>query len=769
MARIIVALGAAYLTALAYVFPLQGIDGKPAIAAGAPHPLVGRYCMSCHDAEEHVAGLSFADMSLDNIGRNAATWEKVLRKVGAGVMPPLNSPRPDAAELTAFISEVSSKLDQNAAPLPPPTLRRLNRTEYANAIRDLIGLEIAAEDYLPPDSATAGFDNIAHVQSSSPALIQSYIDAGMKISRIATGDPHLELSRAVYRAPGKLRQGAHIEGLPLGTRGGMRAQHFFPVDGVYEIAVRSAVGGFIAGRRAQAPMPDIDLRVDGKRVALGDEAKVRLKMAAGQRVITAALVDKVDGAGVNDLFSKYLVKGLITDISVNGPVAAPTSGNSAQRRSIFTCQPRTVSEERPCARTILARLGSRAFRRPLDAQGEEIGLIMRFYDEGRRAGGFEQGVRSGLAYILVDPRFIYRFEQPGAQVTGVDLASRLSFFLWSSIPDRELLDLGASGELNKPRVLEAQVTRMLGDPKAKALVDNFAAQWLHLRDLRSAERESADFDDNLRLAFETETKSLFRYMMDQNRSIIDLIDADYTFLNERLARHYGIKGVRGDYFRKVDLPKDSVRRGLLGQGSILTVTSVANRTSPVIRGAWVLENILGVKPPPPPPGVETNLDVNVDVTSLRQRLAIHRENKTCASCHNMMDPIGLALENYDLTGRWRATDGKFKVDASGVMADGTSINGPQDLRAAILNRQDAFVHTFIEKLMTFALGRELTYADMPEVRRISVAAKDDGNRLRSIVKTIVESPQFSAGPTRAADPKRTVARGVARGKEGTVG
>jgi hypothetical protein len=738
------AAGAAYLAILGVAFPVQGDEA--AMAENAPHPMIGKYCMSCHDSEERVAGLSFEGMDFSHPSKNAATWEMVVRKISAGAMPPLNNPRPDSAELTAFLGELTGKLDAQPAPLPPTNLRRLNRTEYANAVRDLIGLEINPADYLPPDAATGGFDNISSVLTTSPALVQGYLNAGHKISSIATGNNALELTRTVYNAPAKLVQTKHLEGLPLGTRGGMRVDHFFPVDGTYEISVASGTGGFIAGRRAPAPMPAIDLTIDGRRVALGKGNKIRVKLGAGRRTITAALLDQVAGAGVNDLYANYLTKGLVLNVAINGPFAMQGPGRSAPRATIFTCRPKTWMEEKPCARSILTRLGSLAFRRPLKPMGGEVEAIMKLYDQGRAQGSFEDGVRAGLSYILVDPRFIYRFEQPAAKdnfaISDLDLASRLSFFLWSSIPDKQLLDLAGAGKLSDPAVLEQQVNRMLADPRAESLIDNFATQWLHLRELRSAQRESATFDDNLRAAFENETKGLFRYVMQQNRPIRDLLDADYTFVNERLARHYGIDGVRGDYFRKVSLPKDSVRRGLLGQGAILTVTSVANRTSPVIRGAWVLENILGVKPPPPPPGVETNLDANAEATSLRQRLAVHRENKVCASCHNLMDPIGLAMENYDLIGQWRTMDGAFPVDASGVMSDGTKINGPRDLRNAILARSDAFTHTFIEKLMTFAIGRELGFADMPEVRRIARKSADDGDRFQTILRGIVSSRQF---------------------------
>jgi hypothetical protein len=738
---LVLAGAAAFLAGLAVVFPVHGDLAGAAlkVAANAPHPLIGKYCMSCHDSEEHVANLAFDKLSLQRVRANPEVWEKVARKLNAGLMPPTGNPRPPADEIKGFLKDLTARLDV-AAPAPAPvTLRRLNRTEYGNVIRDLLGLQIDPTTLLPPDAASGGFDNIADVLSTSPALIQAYLDVGMRLSHLALGDLSMEPERRVYRAPVGLNHETQLEGLPLGTRGGLRVAHYFPLDAQYEISVDSGAGisGFL--RRGPGPMPQVDLTVDGRNIPLNPQGPTRITVRAGLRPVTAALVDPVNAVGVNELYAVYPHKGAVFNIVVNGPFRATGLGNTPSRRKILLCQPRTPAEEQPCARRIVANLATHAFRAPLGADSAEVSSIMRFYEAGRAKGGFESGVQYALAYILMDPRFLYRFQRD----PDIDLASRLSFFLWSSIPDDELLRLAAEHRLSNRQELEHQVVRMLADPKASGLVDNFAAQWLRLRELASAQPQSRDFDDNLREAFEREAKLVFASVVNENRSVIDLLDANYTFVNERLAHHYGIEGVTGDYFRRVTLPENSPRRGLLGKGSVLTVTSVSNRTSPVIRGAWVLENLLGTPPSPPPPGVENKLDAAAAVpTTLRARLAMHRANKVCATCHNMMDPIGLALENYDQVGKWRTLDNGLPIDASGVMVDGTRINGEADLRKAILSRSDAFVATMIEKLMTFALGRHVTYGDMPAVRRIARDASAGGERFRDIVLGIVNSEPF---------------------------
>ena len=760
---VVLGLATAFLAGLPLIFPprTELSARAPSTAAHAPHPLIGKYCMSCHDDVEHAANLAFDGLDFGRVAASAEIWEKVRRKVESGVMPPAGNPRPSKAEAADFIQALTQRLDATTPAPAPVVLRRLNRTEYANVIRDLLGLRIDAATLLPPDAASRGFDNIAAVLSTSPALIQGYLDAGMKISRLAVGDLSTEAGRTVYRAPRALNQETQLEGLPLGTRGGLRVEHFFPLDAEYEISVEAGPGASGFMRRAPGPMPQVDLTVDGRSVPLSHDGSTRdtptvhgparIKVAAGSRVVTAALVDPSTAAGVNDLYAVFPRKGAIFNVVVNGPLQPTGPGNTASRQKVFGCRPVTPADEPRCARENVTRLASRAFRMPLAADGEDVTRILRFYDAGRAKGGFEAGMQGALAYILMDPRFLYRFErEPEAlqagqafRISDVDLASRLSFFIWSSMPDEELMQAAAEQRLGKPGEIERQVKRMLADPKAGALVDNFAAQWLHLRQLASAQPEGREFDDNLRQAFEQEAKLMFASVMNEDRSVLELLDADYTFVNERLARHYGISGVVGDQFRRVSLPKDSPRRGLLGKGAVLTVTSVANRTSPVIRGAWILENVLGIPPSPPPPGVENNLDAAAaKPTTLRVRLAQHRVNKVCASCHNVMDPIGLALENYDNIGKWRTLDNGLPIDASGVMVDGTRLEGPADLRKAILSRSDAFVETLIEKLMTFGLGRHVTYADMPAIRRIAREAGSNEEHFSALILGIALSEPF---------------------------
>ncbi|MEP7247561.1 MAG: DUF1592 domain-containing protein, partial [Gammaproteobacteria bacterium] len=572
---VVLGLATAFLASLSLLFParIETSTRALAMAAHAPHPLIGKYCMSCHDAEEHEANLAFEGLDFNRVGANAETWEKVRRKLDSGVMPPVGNPRPSKAEAKDFIETLTQRLDATTPTPAPVMLRRLNRTEYANVIRDLLGLRIDAAALLPPDASSKGFDNISAVLSTSPALIQGYLDAGMKISRLAVGDLSTEAARTVYRAPAALNQETQLEGLPLGTRGGIRVSHFFPLDAEYEISVEAGPGASGFMRRAPGPMPQVDLTVDGRAVPVNRNGPlrdtpmlngpVRMKVAAGSRTITAALVDPSTAAGVNDLYTVFPRKGAIFKVVVNGPFAPTGPGNTASREKVFVCRPHTPADEPRCARENVTRLASLAFRTPLSAGSPEVDRIMGFYDAGRARGGFEAGIERALAYILMDPRVLYRFERepqalkPGQafRASDIDLAARLSFFIWSSMPDEELLQVAAGQRLSQPGEIERQVNRMLADPKASALVDNFAAQWLHLRQLASAQPQGREFDDNLRQAFDQEAKLMFGTVMREDRSVIELLDADYTFVNERLARHYGIEGVVGDHFRKVILPK----------------------------------------------------------------------------------------------------------------------------------------------------------------------------------------------------------------------
>lgn len=758
------------LVGLAYLFPVKaGFDAgadHSALMAKAPDPLIGKYCMSCHDSVERTAGLAFDEMSLAHAEKNGEAWEAVVRRLTSGMMPPAGSPRPTDAENRKLIGLITASLDTGAPPPAPTVLRRLTRTEFGNVVRDLLGVNVDVTTLLPPDPSSKGFDNIGEILTTSPALVQSYLNAGIKISKLAVGDPDMTSSRRVIMAPTGLNHEGYIEGLPLGTRGGIRAPVLFPVEGDYEIEVRSGPGFSLYKKFGPGKMPQVDMTVAGRSFKLDKDGKARVHVRAGEYPVTAALRDPDIGPGVDDIFAQYNVKGAIMEIAVNGPFNVKGVGKTESRDRIFTCYPSRPMEERTCARSIVARLAGKAFRRPLAEQSGEVVSLMRYYDEGRKIGNFETGIQRAIAYILVDPRFLYKFEyepadaSPGSiyNVSPIELASRLSFFIWSSIPDDELMAAATSGDLAQPGELRRQVRRMIADPRADALVDNFASQWFHLQQLASAERDSKDFDDNLRFAMEQETKLLFEHIMRGNRPITELLDADYTYLNDRLARHYGIDGVKGGYFRRVSLPDNSPRRGLLGQASILTITSVANRTSPVIRGAWVLENILGVPPSPPPPGVETNLDENLQApASLRERLRQHRENPACASCHNMMDPIGLALENFDQTGKWRTLDGPFPIDASGRLVDGTVLKGSVDLRDAMRMRADSFASNAVTKMMTYALGRPVTHHEMPAVRNVLDGTRAQDWRFVDLVLGVVESQPFLTRTKPAAVSPREIA------------
>jgi hypothetical protein len=726
-------------------------------------------------------------LDIARVAQNAETWEKVVLKIKTGMMPPSGAPRPDRVVLDAFASDVEARLDRAAVPganLATPALHRLNRTEYANAVRDLLALDVNVATLLPPDDSSEGFDNIAEALSVSPSLIQGYVSAAMKISRQAVGDRTLAPYQVTYSAPGQLAQDRHIDGLPLGTRGGMLIRHTFPLDAEYEFSV---TGGAQGGGLGAA----IDVTIDGEKAAIKTTPRnFRLPLAAGPHAIGVALVDSQRGAGVDEIYSDFRTNAAFTQpggvntVTITGPFNPTGVGDTPSRRRIFVCQPErgkgapATNNDLACVRQILATLARRAYRG--NVSDPEIDTLMTFYQQGRaergtgapapsergtgapapseRGGGapatnVDDGIQQALARILVAPRFIYRTEEqpanvaPGAiyRVSDVELASRLSFFLWSSIPDDELLNVATKGRLRDPKEVERQVRRMLADPRSDALITNFAGQWLFLRDLANVQTDAKNFDDNLRQAFRRETEMFFGAIVREDRSLLDLIDADFTFVDERLARHYGIPDVRGSYFRRISLDGSSPRRGLLGQGSMLTVTSVSTRTSPVSRGKWILENLLGTPPPVPPPGVETNLDQDAKATkpvTLRGRLELHRANPVCASCHKIMDPMGFALENFDLVGTWRTLDSGAPIDTSGQLADGTPLRGVADLRQALLGRSDAVMKTVTAKLLTYALGRPVDYADMPTVRAIVRRAAANDNRFSSVLLGIVESDPF---------------------------
>jgi Protein of unknown function (DUF1592)/Protein of unknown function (DUF1588)/Protein of unknown function (DUF1587)/Protein of unknown function (DUF1585)/Protein of unknown function (DUF1595)/Planctomycete cytochrome C len=723
---------------MTFVFPVM-VVAAPDVSA-----TLDRYCTGCHNPEDWAGGLDLTSLDPMHVGGDAASWEKVVRKLQSGMMPPPGKTRPARTDAASVASTLAVRLDSLSRPAATaPVLHRLNRAEYANAIRDLFGMPLDVAGLLPPDDASEGFDNVASGLGLSPALIQGYTNAAIKISRAALGDMSASETTVVFQTPDKLAQDQHLEGMPLGSRGGVRIEYDFPLDGEYRFSVRA---GYALAKGSSV----IDVALDGRHIDLQNLRDFRLPVTAGIHVLTAAIFDTKRPAGVNDIYSVFKVDGGVDSVEIAGPFNASGPGDTASRRRVLVCKPE-AAEERACAERILIDVATQAFRGPQTVG--DLASVLQFYERGRADGGFESGIQQGLSRILIDPRFLFRFEAEPAGVapevpyaiSDLELASRLSFFLWSSIPDAELLGLATRKTLHVPEVYAAQVRRMLADRKSYALVENFAGQWLHLRELATVTPEVDGFDENLREAFLEETRSLVDWVRTQDRPITELLSADYSFLNERLARHYGIPDVRGSYFRKVNLPADSHRRGLLGQGSILTITSTASRTSPVIRGSWILDNLLGAPVPAPPPGVDTNIDgdgSHVITTSVRQRLELHRKNPSCASCHSVMDPVGFALENYNAIGAWRERDGDTRIDASGTLIDGTRVVGPTDLTAALLSNPELFVTHFTEKLMIYALGRGLEPRDMPAIRDIVRQARRENLRFSALIMGVANSTQF---------------------------
>ncbi|HEV8393110.1 MAG TPA: DUF1592 domain-containing protein [Vicinamibacterales bacterium] len=756
-----------------------------------------KYCAGCHNARVKTSatagGVVLNDVDLAAVAKDPVLWEKVVRKLRTGAMPPAGMPRPEPAAHAALVTYLETTLDQEAAAHPNPGRsgpHRLNRAEYANAVRDLLALDVDTATLLPPDDSADGFDNIADVLGASPALLERYLSAATKISALAVGSPSITAEQETYRIRGDASQTGQNEELPAGTRGGLLARHLFPLDGEYTFKVKLWMTN-LGSVRGLEDTHQLEISVDGERVLLAPvgsekeytdavknatdvvnllEARLqaRVFVKAGERPVGVAFLAKTATLGDTRLQNFRRSTLIATDhrgvphvesVTISGPFNPKGPGDTASRRAVFTCPPSPSGlrrDDRACARTIVSRLARRAYRRPVtDA---DLAPLMKFYDDGRREQGFERGVEAALRGILVSPKFLLRVERPPSPrlrrasagdelspISDIDLASRLSFFLWSSIPDDELIDLASRGQLSRPPVLDAQVKRMLRDPRSSALVDNFAAQWLHARNLRNATPDKGDFpdfDDNLRQAFERELKLFVASIIREDRNVLDLMTADYTFVNERLAQHYGIPNVYGPQFRRVRLADDA-RKGLLGKGAVLLVTSHADRTSPVVRGKWILDNLLGA-PPPAPPAVVPPLDDSAAAATLtmRQRMEKHRENPVCASCHKVMDPIGLALENFDAIGRWRDLDGESPIDASGVLTDGTKVRGAVDLRQALLERPEVLVGTMSEKLLTYALGRGLEATDMPAVRTVVRDASRDGYRFSALVKGVVTSTPF---------------------------
>jgi hypothetical protein len=766
---------------------------------------VADYCVGCHNDRARTGGLSLEALDPASAPAHSDEWERVVRKLRLGVMPPLGARRPEPAVLTALADSLERSLDAAAAARPDPgrpALHRLNRVEYANAIRDLLGLEVDVTSLLPPDNAAYGFDNVADALGSSPALLQSYLSAARKISAVAVGDTRIAAGSQTYTVRQDRSQGHELEGMPLGTVGGLRTTHTFPLDGAYEFQVRMWRTNLSAIRGLEYPH-EVELSLDGNRLLLGTvggrddlvalqrnptaasdaiesgRLRVRAHVKAGQRSIVAALLDEtpalLQGARlqpfIRDFDNPFGAERSphVHSVTVTGPFNATGAAEPASRR-VFVCRPPSsasapggasarLRRDKPagaaedvCARRIVASLGRRAFRRPLAAVETES--LLSAYRSARASGTFETGVEAVLRRILASPSFVFRPEEEPAglaagaafPVSGYELASRLSFFLWSSIPDDELLRAGGAGTLRQPAAVARQVRRMLADPKARALTDNFAGQWLYLRNLRGIQPNSdlfPDFDDNLREAMRTEAELFFASVIAEDRSVMDLLTADDTFVNERLARHYGIDGVTGTRFRRVR-PAGGARRGLLGKGAILLATSHATTTSPVLRGKWILDNVLGAPPPAPPPDVPALAENDpVAPRTVREQLERHRATPSCAACHRLMDPIGFALENFDAVGKWRATsESGVPLDTRDVMADGTRIDGVDGLREALAARPEIFVRTFVEKLMTYALGRGLGAADMPAVRAVVRDAKADGYRFSAIATGIVRSVPF---------------------------
>ena len=773
-------------------------DSPVRSAATDVRPVVTRYCVTCHNSRTKTAGLILDSLDFGKIPDDGEVWERVVRKLRVGAMPPIGAPRPDAAALDGLVSALETTLDQAAAVKPNPgrpALHRLNRAEYANAIRDLLALDVDAAALLPQDDSSSGFDNNADVLGVSPALLEHYLTAARKISALAVGDPAISASTETYRVRGDKSQDVHREGLPLGTRGGLQARHTFPLDGEYVIKVK-LLETTLASIRGLEYAHQLEVLLDGERIhaaPVGGDADfsaapvnatdvvndlaarltVRLPVKAGPRTLTATFVQRTaaENAGRMQQFVRTTVDTTdhtgvphVESITIAGPFKATGPGDTPSRRRIFVCHPTSRSAEGACASKIIATLARRAYRRPVTQP--ELARLTSVYEAARRDGTFDAGIERALRAILASSKFTFRAErEPGAVAPGapypisdLDLASRLSFFLWSSIPDDELIDAASRGQLRAPGVLERQVRRMLADPKSEALIDNFVGQWLQLRNLRSStpdQNEFPDFDDNLREAFQREIELLFDSVVREDRSLVDLLSADYSFVNERLAAHYRIPNVYGSHFRRVTLTDDA-RKGLLGKGAILTVTSHPDRTSPVVRGKWILDNLLGTPPPPPPANVpDLEESKSAKVRTLREQTEAHRANPVCASCHKLMDPLGFALENFDAVGAWRTKDAGQPIDASGQIADGSRVDGVVTLRQALLKRPEVFVGTFAEKLLTYALGRGLDYYDRPAIRAIVREASRADNRFSALVIAMVKSTPFQMR-TRAGGPSSTV-------------
>jgi hypothetical protein len=798
--RTYIAAGVA-VAAVAGIAVFTSVERSPEAALAEQWALLERYCVDCHNDAEYTGDVSFQGLRPDDAHADAKVLEAAIRKLRVGMMPPPGEPQPDPIARESFVAALEATLDAAADAEPYAgryTVHRLNRAEYANAIRDLLDVEIEVTELLPSDGGDFGFDNIAAVLTTSPLLLERYLTAALRVSDVAVGNPELVPTASTYKIGVEVTQDQHMEGLPLGTRGGIVVRHAFPADAEYVLAgrlLRTVAEGYVGVEGHETPHEFV-ITVDGDEVYSASIGGPDDHKLSGDDILESRIV--IDGrmtsppipitAGTHDVGFTWVERpamkqdvwqpalratqeahnpsGLprLETAIVEGPYDPTGISDTPSRERIFVCRPESAADEPACAERIFATLARRAFRRPVDA--EDVAAPLAFYEDARADGGdFDAGIRAGLARLLVSPAFLFRAEvdppdlTAGAahRISDVELASRLSFFLWSSIPDDELLDTAVEGRLRQPNVLEAQVRRMLADPRADALVSNFPGQWLQLRNLEQRVIPDLlmfpDFDDNLRKAFRRETELLFSTVLRENRSALELLDADYTFVNERLARHYGIPGVYGSRFRRVELT-DPNRHGLLGHGSFLSLTSAASRTSPIIRGKFVLANFLN-NPPPEPPAVVPALEDSAPQdrpSTVREQLELHRANPECATCHRSLDPLGFALENFDAVGQWqdRTREG-LPIDSAGVLADGTAVDGPIELRQALLARPEVFVGTVTEKLLIYALGRGLEPADMPQVRRILRNAADDDYRMMSIILGIVDSLPFQMR-TKLAEP-----------------
>ena len=754
---------------------------SPALSARQQSELVSTYCATCHSERAKAGGLSLAGFDAMKATDQQEVVEKMIRKMSAGLMPPPGAKKPDAATLAALTGALESRMDEHAASNPNPgrrTFQRLNRPEYERAIQELLGLDVTAGNWLPLDQKSANFDNIADEQSLSPTLLEAYLNAAADISRMAVGDKQAPRVDTVYTNPSYVSQHPwdHVEGAPYGTRGGLVVNHVFPADAEYEFELL-----VISGENAR--YEDLDISIDGERVALvkyeqGPAAAADgrggiamrtepIVVRAGEHRISAAFVRRSDGpyedlirphdwsyAGGGSGGAGITTLPHLRDLVVAGPYNATGVSDTPSRQRIFTCRPTAASQERTCARSIITRLGSDAYRRPMTTA--EVDGLMPFFEKGTATGGFEGGVRTALEALLASPHFVFRMErerpataaQTATRVADLDIASRLSFFLWGAPPDQELIDLAKSGRLTAPGMIEKQAQRLLADPRAEALGQRFAAQWLRLQDLDKVKPDPnffPNFDENVASAMKRETELFFNDLVKRDKSFMDFFTADYTFVNERLARHYGIPNVAGTQFRRITYP-DATRRGILGHGSVLVQTSLANRTSPVLRGKWVMEVLLGTPPPAPPPNVPT-LEESASakdgkMLTTRERMEVHRANPTCNACHRFMDPIGLSLDSFDVTGRWRERENGMPLDTRGDYYDGSSINNLDQLSAALLKRPEPLVRNFTENLMAYALGRRVETFDQPTVRAIAKTASADGFKMSSFILGVVKSDAF---------------------------